>query len=85
MRFNLRYVQEMINISELAPMHRQFYKVFIAFKIAEKGGTLTSRDLYSSIKDADKKKDMKTKDNFADEDDLDEVSFLPILQLNMLI
>ncbi|XP_026462141.1 splicing factor 3B subunit 2-like [Ctenocephalides felis] len=68
----IEYVQEMINITELAPMHRQFFKIFVAFKIAEKHAEALKASEQNLKLEAEKKRDMKTKDNFVDEDDMDE-------------
>lgn len=75
----------MINITELAPMHRQFFKIFVAFKIAEKHAEALKASEQNLKLEAEKKRDMKTKDNFVDEDDMDEVFCLSRYYLKYII
>lgn len=63
----IEYVPEKITVADLAPMYRQFYRVFELFKLDEKPAALKTEESTENNEDA-KKQD---KDHLLDDDDED--------------
>lgn len=66
---DVEYIPERITIADLAPMHRQFYRVFEIFKLENKPKP-TDKDKVADPEEKKKKSDDKMADD--DDDDLEE-------------
>lgn len=63
----IEYVPEKITVADLAPMYRQFYRVFELFKLDEKPAAAKTEEPTESSEDTQK----KDKDNLLDDEDED--------------
>lgn len=70
--FSYRYVPEKITVADLAPMYRQFYRVFEIFKLENKPKP-SEKDKATDSENSSSKKKTNEKDLDDDDDDIDEV------------